>query len=93
MYVILVYDIEITDNKGQRILRNVFKICKKYLHHIQHSVFEGNLSEAKLRKLEIELEEWIRKDKDSVIVFWNRTDKWMHKEFWGLKEDRTGNIL
>lgn len=43
MYVILVYDI-ICDEKGKKILPKVFKICKKYLVHIQNSVFEGNIS-------------------------------------------------
>ena len=40
MYVILVYDIK-TDNGGQKVLNRTFKICKKYLCHIQNSVFEG----------------------------------------------------
>ena len=92
MYVILVYDIEL-DEEGNRILRNVFKICKKYLHHVQKSVFEGELTEVELRQLEYELGEYIRKDKDSVIVFWSRTEKWLHKEFWGIEEDRTSAII
>ena len=29
MYVILVYDINLDDKEGNRVLRNVFKICKK----------------------------------------------------------------
>ncbi len=44
MYVILVYDIS-GDNGGEKILTKVFKICKKYLTHIQNSVFEGEISE------------------------------------------------
>lgn len=43
MYVILVYDIKL-DTGGARVLRNIFKICKKYLTHVQNSVFEGELS-------------------------------------------------
>jgi len=82
MYVILVYDIKLNDNSGARVLRNVFKICKKYLHHIQCSVFEGNLTESQLRRMQSELGNYVRKDKDSVIVFWSRTEKWMHKEIW-----------
>lgn len=42
MYVILVYDIK-TDENGQKVLNKTFKICKKYLSHIQNSVFEGDL--------------------------------------------------
>lgn len=68
MYVILVYDI-ICDEKGRKILPKVFKICKKYLVHIQNSVFEGNLSKANSLALQKELDVYIRKDKDSVIMF------------------------
>ena len=54
MYVILVYDINLEDKNGQKVLRNVFKICKKYLVHIQNSVFEGELLESQKLKLESE---------------------------------------
>ena len=50
MYVILVYDIN-SDGNGQKVLNRVFKICKRYLTHIQNSVFEGELSEAQIIKL------------------------------------------
>ena len=49
MYIILVYDIKV-DEKGQKILNNVFKVCKRYLCHIQNSVFEGELSEGQIVK-------------------------------------------
>ena len=42
MYLVLVYDITMG---GKKILPRVFKTCKKYLFHIQNSVFEGELSE------------------------------------------------
>lgn len=42
MYLILVYDI-VMDNEGKKILPKVYKCCKKYLTHIQNSVFEGEL--------------------------------------------------
>ena len=29
MYVILVYDINLEEKEGQKVLRNVYKICKK----------------------------------------------------------------
>ena len=56
MYVILVYDINLDDKEGNRVLRNVFKICKKYLVHIQNSVFEGELLESQALKLKSELD-------------------------------------
>ena len=92
MYVVLVYDICL-DEKGSRVLRKVFNACKKYLVHIQNSVFEGELSKSELRALEIELKKYIRKDKDSVIIFKSRQEKWLDKEFWGIQEDLTDNFI
>lgn len=92
MYVILVYDIK-ADSDGARILRNVFKISKKYLSHIQNSVFEGELTPALLKKLEIELKKYIRKDLDSVIIFKSREQRWLDKEFWGYEDDKTSNFF
>lgn len=92
MYVILVYDIKL-DETGAKVLRNVFKICKKYLSHIQNSTFEGEINISSLNKLQFELYKWIRKDKDSVILFKSRDSKWLNKEFWGMMDDKTSNFL
>ena len=92
MYVILVYDIK-TDKGGQKVLATTFKTCKKYLTHIQNSVFEGEISEAQLLKLKMELNSVIRDDKDSLIVFKCRNEKWIPKEFWGIEDDKTSNFL
>lgn len=87
MYIILVYDINLENKEGSRILRNVYKICKKYLVHIQNSVFEGELLESQLLKLKKELKMYIREDEDSVIVFKSRSQKWMEKVFFGKVDD------
>ena len=94
MYVILVYDINLEDKEGNRVLRNVFKICKKYLVHIQNSVFEGELLESQALKLKSELDEYIREKKDTVILFKSRNQRWMEKEFLGMiEDDKTDNFL
>ena len=94
MYVILVYDINLENKEGQKVLRNVYKICKKYLVHIQNSVFEGELLESQLLKLKSELKTYIRDDKDSVIVFKSRNQRWMEKTFFGkLEDDITDNFI
>ena len=92
LYIILVYDI-VFDEGGSRVLRKVFNICKKYLHHIQNSVFEGELSKSQLKYLKSELEFLIRSDRDSLIIFEQNSDKWIKKNFFGLKVDKTSNIL
>ena len=94
MYVILVYDVNLEEKEGQKVLRKVFKTCKKYLTHIQNSVFEGELLESQAIQLNAELDEYIRKDKDSVIMFKSRSQKWLDKEFLGkIEEDKTSNFL
>ena len=94
MYVILVYDINLENKEGQKVLRNVYKICKKYLVHIQNSVFEGELLESQLLKLKSELKTYIRDDKDSVIVFKSRNQRWMEKMFFGkIENDITDNFI
>lgn len=92
MYVILIYDI-CFDEKGKKVLPKVFKICKKYLIHIQNSVFEGNISKTDIFALKKELDCYIRKDKDSVIMFSARDERWMKKDFLGLVDDKTSNFL
>ena len=80
------------ENGSKRWLR-IFKICKKYLTHIQNSVFEGELSKAQLAKLQQELKLYIDEELDSVIIFKSRQEKWLDKEFWGRKDDATSFIL
>ena len=92
MYIILMYDI-VSDDDGSKVLRNAFKICNKYLTHIQKSVFEGNLTELQLLKLKAELNKYIRNDKDSVIIFKSRNERWLDKEFWGVEDDKTSKFF
>lgn len=88
------YDINLEEKEGQKVLRNVFKICKKYLVHIQNSVFEGELLDSQMLKLRKELNGYIRNDKDSVIVFKSRSQRWLDKEFLGMiEDDKTDNFL
>lgn len=92
MYIVLVYDVSQEENGARRWSR-IFKICKKYLTHIQNSVFEGELSKGQLAQLQKELKEYIDKELDSVIIFKSLQEKWLDKEFWGRKDDLTSFIL
>lgn len=93
MYIILIYDIS-KEEKGQNRWRNIFKICKKYLSHIQNSVFEGEITNSQLKKMKLELKPYIDKDIDSVIVFKARQEKWVDKEYWGIyNEEKTSFFL
>ncbi|MEG2246847.1 MAG: CRISPR-associated endonuclease Cas2 [Peptostreptococcaceae bacterium] len=92
MYVILVYDIK-SDDGGAKVLRQTFKTCKKYLSHIQNSVFEGELSNSQIIKLQYELNDIIRREKDSVILFKSRNERWLEKEMWGIDVDKTSSFI
>ena len=54
MFVILVYDVKTKRNN------KILKTCRKYLRHVQKSVFEGNLTEAKLKRLKNELKKMLK---------------------------------
>ncbi len=70
MQVIFIYDIDLSDKKsGQERINKLRKIGRRYLTHVQKSVFEGELTEGKLTKMEVEILKIIDKDKDSVIIY------------------------
>ena len=76
-----------------KVLSKTFKTCKKYLSHIQNSVFEGELSNSQIVKLQYELNGIIRRDRDSIILFKSRNERWLEKDMWGVQEDKTSNFI
>lgn len=66
MYVILVYDIE------EKRVAKMLKLCRRYLNWIQNSVFEGELTEVKLKELLAEAMKKMDAEKDSLIIFKSR---------------------
>ena len=95
MKIILGYDIMLSENEreGQRRLRRTFKICKKYLHPIQKSFFEGDLTAGQLQKLKNELSKVIDNSIDSIVIFTMKSKTSYEKETMGVSEDFTGNFL
>lgn len=87
MYVILIYDV------GQKRVAKMLKLCRKYLCWIQNSVFEGEISQAKLHELELEIKEIINEDEDSVIVFSNKMGYSMSKSIIGKERMSTSKFL
>ena len=87
MYVILVYDM-----KQQRVGR-MLKLCRRYLHWIQNSVFEGEISEVKLAELLAKARDLMDEEEDSVILFKSRTQQWLEKQVVGRERSRLDNIL
>jgi len=89
MYIILIYDIKQKDDFA-KVQRKVYQISKKYLFHVQNSVFEGELSESQIMKLKLELKQYLRRKEDSCIMFKSRNERWLQKEFITepMEEDR-----
>jgi len=87
MFVILVYDI-----KEKRVAK-VLKVCRKYLNWVQNSVFEGEITKAKLIKLKAELSKIIKKDEDSILFYKFRTLKYYEREVMGKEKQSPDNIL
>lgn len=87
MYVILVYDC------GEKRVAKMLKLCRKYLNWIQNSVFEGEISEVKLQELLNEAQNFIDRDKDSIIIFKSRDEKWLDKQVVGQERNSLDNFL
>lgn len=78
---------------NQKRVAKVLKKCRQYLNWVQNSVFEGEISEANLKKLKMELDRIIKKDEDSVIFYYLRTTKYSSREIMGLKKGGDENII
>ena len=92
MYCILIYDIA-QDNRSAYVTRNVFKVAKKYLIHIQKSIFEGELDYSQYLNMTNELKNYLRYDLDSCIIFYSRNKKWLSKNFLTKENDDTSNFF
>jgi CRISPR-associated protein Cas2 len=87
MYVILVYDV-----KQQRVGK-LLKLCRRYLHWIQNSVFEGEITEGKLQELLLKAASFLDKEEDSILLFKSRTEQWLEKQVWGHERSPLGSFL
>lgn len=87
MYIILVYDI------GEKRVGKMLKLCRRYLNWIQNSVFEGELSEVKLKELIYRAKLIMKLEHDSLIIFSSRQEKWLDKQVIGNEKNELGNLL
>jgi CRISPR-associated protein Cas2 len=87
MYVILVYDI------GEKRVGKMLKHCRKYLNWIQNSVFEGEITEVKLKEMVMLARRFMNEEEDSLIIFKSREERWLDKEVIGLERMSTDNFL
>jgi CRISPR-associated protein Cas2 len=86
MFVVLVYDV-----KQERVNR-VLKICRKYLTWVQNSVFEGEITQAKLEILKDELKGVIDETYDSIVIYKFKM-KPLKRETLGIKPASSEDIF
>ncbi|WP_067554201.1 CRISPR-associated endonuclease Cas2 [Faecalibaculum rodentium] len=83
MNVICVYDVD--SAKCVKLM----KVLRRYLFHVQDSVFQGVLTPKQFRVLQNELKE-LTSEKDSVIFYFTYNDKDLNTTSYGrAPEDRT----
>jgi CRISPR-associated protein Cas2 len=87
MYIVVVYDVE------QGRVNRVCQLLRRYLHWVQNSAFEGELSEAQLERLKSELSEIIDREKDSAYFYILEDVRWLRKEVLGRNRGSIDNLL
>lgn len=87
MYIILVYDI------GEKRVGKMLKLCRQYLNWIQNSVFEGELSEVKIKELIIKAKGIMDTSQDSLIIFKARQEQWLEKQIVGVERSGLEHII
>ena len=69
MYILVTYDVDTTDKKGQKRLRQVARACMDYGLRVQNSVFECELTEVQLCMLKERIKEIIDQSLDSIRFY------------------------
>lgn len=87
MYIILVYDF------SEKRVAKMLKLCRKYLNWIQNSVFEGEISEVKLKELLIQSDKFMDKSVDSIIIFSGNFQQALDKRIIGKERSSIDNFL
>lgn len=81
MFAILVYDF------SEKRVAKALKTCRKYLTWVQNSVFEGEITNGNLNKLEAELSHKMNLEEDSVLLYTFNSTKYSKKEVIGKEKN------
>lgn len=87
MYVVAVYDV--ASKRGGKML----KLCRQYLHWVQNSVFEGELTQVQLKALIQESKVIMDESYDSFIIFQSNRSSWMEKQIIGREKGSNDQFL
>ena len=86
MYYIAVYDV------NQKRVGKMLRLFRKYLHHIQNSVFEGELADSDYLRLKSEVKALMNETEDSIIFF-SMNGKYLERETLGTEKNEPTNFL
>lgn len=87
MYIILVYDVD------QSRVSKVCNYLRRHLNWVQNSVFEGEITPARLERVKSRLVEIIDPEEDSIYIYKLRDAKWLKKEIMGQERAMTERII
>ncbi len=88
MYCIVVYDI------GEKRVVKMLKLLRGYLHWVQNSVFEGELTEGQVAEMMGCVETIMKKEEDSVVLYCLQNEKFLDRTMLGVDKSRlTSNFL
>ena len=87
MYIILTYDVNV-----ERVNR-VRKYLRVYLPHVQNSVFEGEITAARLTKMKTGLLKILDLAEDSILLWILPDTHSMEREVIGIEPRPIGNFL
>ena len=86
MWVILTYDVGVKRNS------KVLKICRKYLFHVQKSVFEGQITRKSLERMKYDLKKVIDTEVDQIAIYEFDSMRYANKDMIGY-HIQTDNII
>lgn len=87
MFAILYYDF------GEKRVAKALKVCRKYLTRVQNSVFEGDITEANLKKLKLELKKQMNEDEDSLVIYTFENMRYSKREVLGCNKSESDTII
>jgi len=91
--VILVYDVSTETPQDRSRLNRVRKVVRRYLHQVQKSVFEGELTVSQLERLKLEVTRVADRKRDSVVIYSFKDAKELKREILTDAPDPTSNFL
>jgi len=87
MYIIIVYDVSV---------EKVSKVCnflRSYLSWVQNSVFEGEITDSQLLRIENGLKNIIDENIDSIRIYIMRIKDVMNIKTLGIEKANSNNII